>query len=272
MAVKKSSGVTSREVEVTPAIAEDWLGRNSHNRSLRNRRVAELAGAMRRGEWMVGQPIMWDNNGVLLDGQHRLWAVVESGCTVPMLVVEGLSPDTQLTIDLTARRNLNDTLRLMKHSDATQLGAVIGFKWRWDNHYRRQPTMKPSVIEGLQVLTDHPDLVDALKMAKPVFKRLRTSAAVSGGLAYEFSNVDPDAATEFFDTLATGIGLKANSPLTALRKHFEQHLSSRGEGQVMQTALMIKAWNAWMAGEECQRLFWRSVGSRSEDFPEIAVP
>jgi hypothetical protein len=62
--------------------------------------VRRYAADMRAGRWRRGTVIfvMQVRGGwpVLRDGHHRLHAVVESGCTVPMFVVSGIDPDRHL--------------------------------------------------------------------------------------------------------------------------------------------------------------------------------
>lgn len=77
------------KVSITPEIAEDMLSRNcDNNRKVRPRHVETLADIMRRGLFygLNGQTIVVDKNGTLLDGQHRLLAVVKSGTTQEFLV------------------------------------------------------------------------------------------------------------------------------------------------------------------------------------------
>ena len=81
---------------VEPEQAQKWLERNIANRTLRPSRVQEYATAMTEGRWRyTADPIRFDSDGKLIDGQHRLMAVVRSGCTVEMHVVRGLSPEAQ---------------------------------------------------------------------------------------------------------------------------------------------------------------------------------
>lgn len=78
--------------KITPAMAEKWLATpNTKNRKLRQRTVEAFAADMRRGKWHIThQGIAFDEAGNLLDGQHRLAAIVKSGCTIEMLVTTGL--------------------------------------------------------------------------------------------------------------------------------------------------------------------------------------
>lgn len=97
-------------MDVTPQIAERWLEeRNRRNRKVRQRTVDLYARDMAKGKWeQNGVPIIFDKEGTLLDGQHRLWAIFESGMPVRMLVVTGADAGTY--IDCGINRNMSDRL------------------------------------------------------------------------------------------------------------------------------------------------------------------
>jgi hypothetical protein len=89
----------SQVLEMTPALAEDFLTHcNTHNRTLADAHVETLANEMRAGRWqLTHQGIAFSPNRVLLDGQHRLWAVVMSGVTVPMRIFINEPPEAMAT-------------------------------------------------------------------------------------------------------------------------------------------------------------------------------
>ncbi|WP_405583529.1 hypothetical protein [Streptomyces sp. NBC_01190] len=101
----------SRIVKVTPALAETFLSRASVNRRLDMGRVRSLAGSILRKEWkLTHQGIAFDEAGVLLDGQHRLHAIIEANIPVEMFVFDGLSEDVFPVLDTGKRRSAADTL------------------------------------------------------------------------------------------------------------------------------------------------------------------
>lgn len=72
---------------VGPDQAVKWLEANTRNRPLDQKHVDYIASEMKAGRWkLTHESIAFDVNGVLQDGQHRLWAIVMSGCTVEMSV------------------------------------------------------------------------------------------------------------------------------------------------------------------------------------------
>ena len=82
--------LSSRIEEVTPEMAKAWLLKNPENRPIEEDRVREYADKMHRGEWKEkmhgGSPLIVMKEGELINGQHRLMAVVKYGKSVRMQV------------------------------------------------------------------------------------------------------------------------------------------------------------------------------------------
>lgn len=87
-------------VAITPAIAVEWLKKNHQNRTVNKKKIERHAKAMKAGHWKIThQGIAFDVNGLLIDGQHRLEAIVLSGVTITMLVTSGLAPIARAALD-----------------------------------------------------------------------------------------------------------------------------------------------------------------------------
>jgi len=114
-------------VVVTPAEAESILAGNNGNRKVRTRYVTSLANAMRRGEWkLTHQGIAISRSGRLLDGQHRLMAIAQSGIPCKMLVVTDAPDDSFPVLDLGAKRSLADATGIKKAvAEILRLGCAI---------------------------------------------------------------------------------------------------------------------------------------------------
>lgn len=84
--------------KITPAIAESYLQHNTNNyRAISHTRVKTYAEDMRNGCWQVnGEAIEFAEDGTLLNGQHRLKAIIDSGATVQILVVRGVESKTDI--------------------------------------------------------------------------------------------------------------------------------------------------------------------------------
>lgn len=102
-------------VNVTPELAALWLEKNTGNRPMRRHLVLRLRDAFSRGEYVqTHQGIAFSDEGVLLDGQHRLKAISElgNGAVFPMLVSRGLASESFKTMDIGAIRNDADALQI----------------------------------------------------------------------------------------------------------------------------------------------------------------
>ncbi|EIP99475.1 hypothetical protein OpiT1DRAFT_03993 [Opitutaceae bacterium TAV1] len=113
--VKKSAGVKPvfEIATVTPETASEWLKRNEGNRRLSPVHVKRLAQEMRAGRWALGNDaITFDANGRLVNGQHRLTAVRESGMAAQFAVLRGVSPSARDVMDMGHKRSLGDMLTL----------------------------------------------------------------------------------------------------------------------------------------------------------------
>lgn len=99
--------------KITPSMAEKWLNKNTSNRKLREGLVEKYAADMKSGRWtQCIDPIAWYDNDELADGQHRLFAVVESGKSQDFIVVRGVNKESGLNIDIGAIRTLLDNARI----------------------------------------------------------------------------------------------------------------------------------------------------------------
>ena len=78
---------------ITPAEAQSYLKNNAKHRPIKEKKVAEYMAEMSEGHWKLnGKTICFDTTGRLLNGQHRLSAVVRSGVALTTVVVRGLDP------------------------------------------------------------------------------------------------------------------------------------------------------------------------------------
>jgi hypothetical protein len=101
-------------VAVTPKMAEEWLKANTSNRRISEIVVEAYARDMRAGAWkLTHQGIGFDTSGRLLDGQHRLHAILKAGFPVMMAVTRGLSASAQEVVDAQKPRSVADQLGLI---------------------------------------------------------------------------------------------------------------------------------------------------------------
>ncbi|MGL6193910.1 MAG: hypothetical protein ACRC2T_03715 [Thermoguttaceae bacterium] len=105
-------------VNVTPELAKKWLVGNIHNRQIINSKVSDFIRDIVDGKWSrTHQGIAFSPDGVLVDGQHRLHAIAQSGITVSMLVFVDQPLKSHSFIDGGKKRTMLDILRLEMKDD-----------------------------------------------------------------------------------------------------------------------------------------------------------
>ena len=87
--------VTMKIEKITPETARKYLTQNIGNyRKLSMSKVKQYAEDMKNGRWELnGESIVFDENGVLKNGQHRLAGIVKAGVTVETAVTRGVKSD-----------------------------------------------------------------------------------------------------------------------------------------------------------------------------------
>ena len=101
--------ITSKVVKVTPELAKLFLSKNSVNREVRNNNVRFFCNEIRTGSFKTThQGIALSKEGLLLDGQHRLLAIIETNTPVEMLVTENLDSSTFHAMDCGSVRSMSD--------------------------------------------------------------------------------------------------------------------------------------------------------------------
>lgn len=240
-------------VTVSPNQAEKWLDANTHNRSVVNSVVTAYARDMANGRWALnGEAVKIAVDGTILDGQHRLLAVVQADVKVPMLIVTGLEPETQKTMDSGRKRTFSDNLRIDGTVNAAVVASICLRGWMWDSGDRRfKATVRPTQSEMRAWREDNPSVHRSAEIAsrtRTAFKAIPQSSAGTAHLL--FNRVDQNATAEFFARLASGAGLDEGDPILTLRNRLIRDvMEKKSHPDVVRIGLFIKAWNAYRNGE-----------------------
>ena len=247
-------------VKVTPTIAEAWLSKNTNNRNIRRNVVAAYARDMRAGNWqLTGDAIRFDRAGTLIDGQHRLHAVITAEASVPMLVVKGLGEDVQSVIDTGAKRSPGDMLRL----DGVQHPNILAAAARLAVALER---VRAGLAKGISaVVVTHaemrewidanPDVYSAATAAQSYYRELRVPPSVLAVAVLTLARVDIDDCNEFFTSLTNHATAGPGDPRSAYLTRLTASQRQRERlNQVEHLGLIYRTWNAWRKGETLTRV------------------
>ena len=102
-----------QQLAITPDEARSIIESNALYRNLNANIVRLYAEDMRQGRWLpTGDPIKFDDDGHLIDGMHRLSAIVQSGVTSELAVCRGVPREAVIAIDGGFNRTLTTALRI----------------------------------------------------------------------------------------------------------------------------------------------------------------
>lgn len=239
-------------VLVDATIAEAWLGANTHNRKLSNVRVDQMVRNMKAGQWDDnGETVKFSKTGVLLDGQHRLSAIIESDTVQVLTVVAGLDDKVQRSIDIGGKRTVGQQLDLNGHHDGKALASIARFAMQMASYPR---VFRPSEMEVTEVAISDEKLQWVVAKVIPTLPAILGSPTVRGYVYRVLHEVDPDACATFFSKLTTLEKLPQDSPILALyRRLATPDMRKDGlRGRVAMVTCYFIAWNAWRNGEPRQ--------------------
>ena len=98
---------------ISPDKARDYLATNVCNRACSKASVKRWSDTMKAGAWKLSSDaIAFDWNGVLINGQHRLNALITTGATMPFLVAHNFPPESKNALDVGKKRSLHEILTI----------------------------------------------------------------------------------------------------------------------------------------------------------------
>lgn len=267
-------------MQIDPVMAASMLANNDKNRKLSQRHVNKLASELSGGKWVLnGQTIAFDSKGRLLDGQHRLHAIIQSGVTANIAVAKDVIDERAFeTYDQTAKkRGIHDIVAMKGVENAVKITAIARRLVSWDR------TIDKSAFslagegwrghvghEVISCVGNHLDEIkhmqDALKLSLP-HRKCRAGSSLIAALIL-CNRIDPATTDAFIQGLKTGGGYPVESPIGALRDKLINPPKRNGllwETEVM--ALTIKSWNRYFAGKSMRLLRWNLGGGAPEKFP-----
>lgn len=273
---------TKHGVKVSPRLAAQWMLKLfKGQRGVSPTHVKVLASEMKAGVWMDtgNQGIAFDWYGRLVDGQHRLLAVIESGVTIETSVVRGVDPKAYLHMDentkvrsagaylvgfkkpkvcVSAYRLFLDYELLQERAQKGEggkgflaFGRRSGTAWKADREHvlswciQRQSELEHTVT----------------RVTSKEARLVMPPTSVAAGFYLWIYLQAPDEADRFFTKLIDGVEFEGRTdPVYQLRSQL-LHLKNASKGSMgtgvpyfQYGALLIKAWNAYLKREELKKI------------------
>jgi hypothetical protein len=263
---------------IGPELAREYLDLQPRNRRQRRRHKDRLGTAMKKNQWKItGEAVKFNTRGELIDGQHRLEAIIETGKAVEILVVRNVPPEAFMELDTGANRTPADLLTVAGYDYTSGVASAIRhitsiYKVEAGTiapgSLARERVDPETLLEYAESYSDA--LVEAVR--KTMTRRAKTvlsPPSMFAALYYIFAEHNKKGADQFFETLIDGIGYEQGKkdPIYQLRTMLEKF---KDEKHIRRTnfykcALVIKAWNAFQNRDIISQLKY----SEKESWPEI---
>jgi hypothetical protein len=243
-------------LKITPQTAKDWLEENTCNRKLRPQYVKKLAAEILAGKWIItGDAIRFSENR-LIDGQHRLHAIVEAGVDVETVVMFDLPDEAFDRIDQNKTRTAADILLSHGVQNPTACNSIYKMAQAYDKggaSLHLQTYDKPSVADVLHALTE------LHKEAASIGHRFAVTgalpASVLGTCYFLTKPIDPDTCEAFWVSVGTGNKddrLRTNNAQRLRDRLLSHAAASRSSRMTLEHKFVwcVRAWNAERTGTD----------------------
>jgi len=249
-----SNSIRTEVINVNADVASRYLGNNSTNRAVNAVRIASYAHQMKAGQWRLnGEPVIIGKGKQLLDGQHRLMAIVSGDLTIPMLFVFNVEESSFDTINTGDSRTGGDVLSItgLNKTVADTLAGCI----RTDLVIREygKPTSSSNLTRKFT-----PHVIAEAHMADPRYleavnfvlrnrtKNLPLSVNMLSFLVYRFNQVGVDSknSEDWVLGLMNGANLSENDPRLWIKNKVWREFAKRVKSTSRERGgYVIKAWH-----------------------------
>jgi len=282
-AANNTAEVTVSVQEITPQAASEMLERNyRNNRSINARRVETYAADMKAGKWtFTGEPIVFDVDGDLVNGQHRLTAIIKSGIAIASLIVEGVEDQAVTNMDQNMPRTLRNVLEFLSYDNPSELartlsaasvyehymddkigdnrGTIVSVPNRRDHGripYSRYSNARKSNMDMLDLLQRRPTLIQSVAAMKPHCHRRQTQNVVAPvGMAALMHNIattidDGAYVIEYIEHVRSGEGT-VSDPHWQINQILVREKMAESSSKMMpytKDALWFRGYKAYLDG------------------------
>ena len=246
--IPKASGI----VTVTPSQAQSWLDHRNieRQRAYSHHKASQWYSEMRAGRWKTThQGIAFDWDGFLLDGQHRLGAIVLLGRPVQLDVRIGCDPDTFDVLDTGHKRTAN---QMIHHTHAKLMTSAARYLGTIDGTLNSPVTAggvyakRTTTAELLQVVANWPELGTFAASAQNVRVKSQILAAPHLAMLAQASRTQyADRIPLWLDGLTYGENLTGLDARLHLRNRFAKERRALMNAHGLSYGLVVTAWNSY---------------------------
>lgn len=262
-----------KKILVTPKLAKELLGLNTHNRDLNKSRVRQYAEDMKKGLWKEDtfEIIKVSKTNRILDGQHRLEAIVASSISIPLQIAYDLDDEIFDVIDSGAPRNAADCFRIAGVKYHTHLPSIINLYTGLSDGYRYSSSRNGSTLTNQKLLALYYENEafwnDTVSKTLSWYRLMNKAVSPSniGALYALFFDKNISMSVEFWQKLATGLDVKSR-PIEKLRLILLNDAASLTPMKTAnRLAIIIKTWNLYRQNRQTNSI---KYDPHAEEYPK----
>jgi hypothetical protein len=242
-----------KELLVTPQLASEFLKMNVNNRTLSEKKAAYYAAQMKKGLWKRNtfEFIKIAENGVILDGQHRLAGVIIAGVPVYFHIVYNVNEDVFDVLDTGMSRSATDIFNIANIKNACSVPSIMKLYLDLSNQCFNKRAKQYSNAELLLIHENDIEFYDDItRLAINVYKtynRLITTQQIGGIAGCIAKKYSINTANEFFTDLSRGNNERTNAGYLLTQKLMKSKLSKYHKlNYEIVIPLVLKTFNFWI--------------------------
>lgn len=248
--------------KINKELALKYLESNKNNRKIVRSNVEFIKNEINNDRFMMnGQPIIFDDKGFLLDGQHRLVAISETDKEVDILVIRGISSDSFKTIDTGRVRKSSDVLSIEGVSYSTTIASAtnrILKKFDQTRAISKTGAVKNSNSEILKFYKDNKEELDSYALFTHNLYATEIKIippAVTTAMLFLLSREDKNKARSFIREIYTGKKETDDESALTLRKRLiNNKIDNTKQSDTILRNLFLSAFRGYCQGKNLSKI------------------
>lgn len=257
------------KITLTPELAKELLKKNKNNRKLNKAHVNRLSDEMSQGNWSyTGDAIKISSADLLVDGQHRLEAVIDSGVSIDIELITGVNTDSFSKIDSGLKRTAGQVVQMggIKNPNNVAAIAKIMLNIKDNGGLNRKFSVTPKRYSNCLISNEAASICHDIEASGIITKmrREKINTPTQAAMFWLYTNNDKELVARFVDHISNGLFTSQDDPCKRLKdKLIDMRGSTSMTFATTAMALTFKAWNAFICGAKVKRLSY----SLDQDFP-----
>jgi hypothetical protein len=232
---------------ITPSLAKQILEKNIKNRRIKQPTIDRYVKDMIIGKWKedTAEVIKISKSGVVLDGQHRLTALIKANINLFFHIAYDIDDSVYTVLDSGSLRSSSDSFKIEGIKLSNIVPSIINTHDQLIKnkiHLKRKDLCTDSLLEiYYQRQRFWDDTSNKSINWYQNFSKI-LSPSIIGGVYARIYDINEDKAFKFMNELCTGSEITNNTILLLRQKLISDKLSQRRLSTENKLALIIKTW------------------------------